>query len=202
MQIKTAALIGLGAIGSFIAPRLNEALGPGNFKVVAKGARKRRLQEEGTTINGKRYVFEVADPGEPCEPADLVIVLVKHNALPQAVQDIRPLVGPNTMIVSFMNGITSEETLAEAYGWPRVIYGLSRVSVVMEWVLPFRRGLQPWGAFSPHSRAGGAFRPGGHPLPGAGGYGAGSMAQIHGECQREPDLGCAGYPLWRVAGKR
>ena len=38
MQIKTAALIGLGAIGSFIAPRLNEALGPGNFKVVAKGA--------------------------------------------------------------------------------------------------------------------------------------------------------------------
>ena len=132
MQIKTAALIGLGAIGSFIAPRLNEALGPGNFKVVAKGARERRLQEEGTTINGKRYVFEVADPGEPCEPADLVIVLVKHNALPQAVQDIRPLVGSNTMIVSFMNGITSEETLAEAYGWPRVIYGLSRVSVVME----------------------------------------------------------------------
>ena len=132
MQIKTAALIGLGAIGSFIAPRLNEALGPGNFKVVAKGACKHRLLEEGTTINGTRYVFDVADPSGACEPVDLVIVLVKHNALPQAVQDIRPLVGPDTVIVSFMNGITSEETLAEAYGWPRVIYGLSRVSVVME----------------------------------------------------------------------
>ena len=65
MQIKTAALIGLGAIGSFIAPRLNEALGPGGFKVVAEGARKRRLLEEGTTINGTRYVFDVADPAEP-----------------------------------------------------------------------------------------------------------------------------------------
>ena len=121
MQIKTAALIGLGAIGSFIAPRLNEALGPGGFKVVAEGARKRRLLEEGTTINGTRYVFDVADPSGACEPVDLVIVLVKHNALPQAIQDIRPLVGPDTVIVSFMNGITSEETLAEAYGWPRVI---------------------------------------------------------------------------------
>ena len=40
MGIKRVALVGLGAIGSYLAPRLEAALGHGNFLVVASGERR------------------------------------------------------------------------------------------------------------------------------------------------------------------
>jgi 2-dehydropantoate 2-reductase len=132
MEIKRVALIGLGAIGSYLAPRIEQAVGRDNFCVVAGGARRERLLSQGTDINGVNHRFRVVSPGEKTEPASLVMVVVKHNQLPQAVEDIACLVGPDTVLVSFMNGITSEQTLAEAYGWDRVVYGLTRVSIVMQ----------------------------------------------------------------------
>ena len=40
MEIKRVALVGLGAIGSYLAPRLERALGHENFLVVASGERR------------------------------------------------------------------------------------------------------------------------------------------------------------------
>ena len=40
MDIKNAALIGLGAMGVFFAPRMEEHLGRENFCVIAEGERK------------------------------------------------------------------------------------------------------------------------------------------------------------------
>ena len=74
MEIKRVALVGLGAIGSYLAPRLERALGHGNFLVVASGERRGRLEREGTVINGETYHFTVADPAEGAVlPADLEI---------------------------------------------------------------------------------------------------------------------------------
>ena len=52
MDIKNAALIGLGAMGVFFAPRMEEHLGRENFCVIAEGERKERLQTKGVTVNG------------------------------------------------------------------------------------------------------------------------------------------------------
>ena len=131
-QIHSAALIGLGAIGCALAPGLLKALGPGHFRVIAGGERKERLEQTGVSINNATYRFPITDPGEKTEPADLVIVTVKETGLAQAVGDIANQVGKNTVIVSFMNGITSEDVLAARYGKQRVIYGLTRKSVVMQ----------------------------------------------------------------------
>lgn len=129
MEIKRVALIGLGAIGAYLAPRLERALGHGNFLVVASGERRRRLERDGAAINGETYHFAVADPAEgTAAPADLIVVAVKWPQLPQAVEDIRPLVGEGTALLSLLNGVESEEVLARAYGWERVLYGLIRVS--------------------------------------------------------------------------
>ena len=129
MEIKRVALVGLGAIGSYLAPRLERALGHGNFLVVASGERRARLEREGTVINGETYHFTVADPAEgSVPPADLVIFAVKWPQLAQAVEDVRPLVGEDTALLSLLNGVESEEVLARAYGWDRVLYGLIRVS--------------------------------------------------------------------------
>jgi 2-dehydropantoate 2-reductase len=131
-QINTIALIGLGAIGCALAPRLQKAVGAKNFRVIAGGARKTRLETQGVTINGQNYRFNIVTPDEKTGPADLVIVIVKYGALASAIKDIVHQAGQDTIIVSFMNGIDSEELIAAEYGWERMIYGFVRKSVVMK----------------------------------------------------------------------
>lgn len=96
-QIKTIALIGLGAMGCALAPGLQKAVGVKNFRVIAGGARKARLETNGVTINGEIYKFNLVDPDEKVEPADLVIVMVKYGALPSAIRDIAGQVGEDTI---------------------------------------------------------------------------------------------------------
>lgn len=131
MEFQTAALIGLGAIGSYLAPPLRDTLGYDNFFVIAGGERKARLEQDGMDINGKAERFRILDPACDRKPVDLAIVIVKHLQLPQAIEDLRPFVGEQTTIVSFMNGVTSEETLAEAFGKEKLLYGLARITSQM-----------------------------------------------------------------------
>ena len=63
MKINTVALIGLGAMGSFFAPRLHARLG-NNFRVIAGGERKKRLETRGVTINGVNYRFKITAPDD------------------------------------------------------------------------------------------------------------------------------------------
>ena len=49
-EIKTVALIGLGAIGSFLASNLQRVLGE-NLRIVAGGARKERLERDLSLIH-------------------------------------------------------------------------------------------------------------------------------------------------------
>lgn len=128
--IKTVAMIGLGSIGSYFAPRLESVLGYGNFRVIAGGERKERLEREGTTINGVNHKFKIVTPEEQ-DPADLILVSVKHHALPQAIKDMAGQVGENTAILSLMNGIDSEEMIGETYGMDKVLYGYVRASAAL-----------------------------------------------------------------------
>ena len=131
MEMKNAALIGLGAMGVFFAPRMEEHLGRENFCVIAGGERKKRLEEQGVTVNGKNYRFPVCEP-ENGEPKDLIIMAVKDMGLSQALQDICRFVGERTQILCVMNGVESEEKVAAAYGWEHTLYSYMRVSIVMK----------------------------------------------------------------------
>ena len=63
--ITKAAIIGLGAIGSYLASHLQTVLGD-NLRIIAGGARKERLERDGVVVNGKRLHFHVVDPQEDC----------------------------------------------------------------------------------------------------------------------------------------
>ena len=130
-EIKTVALIGLGAIGSFLASNLHEVLGE-NLRIVAGGARKERLERDGIVVNGVPFHFRVVAPEEETGYADLAIVITKITGLSQALEDMRRQIGPDTIIMSPLNGVESEERVAAVYGWDRVLYSLARVSVVMD----------------------------------------------------------------------
>ena len=131
-QIKTVALIGLGAIGCSVARELCRAVGYDNFRVIAGGARRERLERDGVVINGEPCRFQIVPPDAQTGPADLVVVAVKFGGLESAVRDIAGQVGPETTIISFLNGISSDETLAAAYGWDHVLYGMVRRAVTMQ----------------------------------------------------------------------
>lgn len=118
--IERVVLCGAGAVGSLYVPLLHD-LEPGLVRVLAGGARRERLRAEGLTVNGRRLDVPVIAPGEPTEPADLLLVAVKQHHLARTVEDARAVVGPGTIILSLLNGITSEDVLGRAFGPEKVL---------------------------------------------------------------------------------
>lgn len=123
-KIKKIALIGLGALGCAYASKLYE-MNPEGIKIIAGEERVKRYKEEGVVINGKCYDFTYVAPEAQCEPADLIIVAVKTYQLSQAVIDIKNQIGENTIILSLLNGITSETILGAEYGMEKILYAVS-----------------------------------------------------------------------------
>lgn len=130
-EIKRISLIGLGAMGAFFAPRLFKTYGD-NFRVIADGERKKRLTEKGVTINGINYKFPIVTPQEQHNKADLILIGVKGYGLDQAIEDIKNQVGENTLILSLLNGVDSEDKLIAAFGEEHVLYAFMRMSIVMK----------------------------------------------------------------------
>lgn len=125
--MKKVALIGLGAMGAFFAGRLVDYLGD-DFVVIASGARKERIEQQGLTINHKHYNFIVKKPETTDFQADLIIVAVKSLALEEALGQIRNFVGPETQILAVLNGVEADEKAIAMYGTERVLYSYMRVS--------------------------------------------------------------------------
>lgn len=115
-------LVGLGAIGAAYASRFVAAGVP--LEVVADPVRAERYRREATVVNGVPHHFEVADPAS-ARAADLVVVSVKYGQLPAAIELLRPVVGPGTVMLSLLNGISSEQVLAEAFPQARVLLAVS-----------------------------------------------------------------------------
>lgn len=123
-SIERISVIGAGAMGSFYASRLFD-MESTCISLIADGERYVRLMDKGFFVNNRHYVLPVMRPDELAPPSDLVIFAVKHHQLPKAIQDIRHRVGEQTILLSVMNGIDSEERLAAAYGMEKVLYAVA-----------------------------------------------------------------------------
>ena len=130
-DIKKVTLIGLGAMGVFFAPRISEKLGA-DFRILADGTRKERLERKGVTVNTINYRFPIITPDIEGDPADLVIIAVKGYDLEQAIRDIKNQVGKDTIILSVLNGVESEKQIAAVYGSEHLLYSYMRISIVMK----------------------------------------------------------------------
>ncbi|UCF90617.1 MAG: 2-dehydropantoate 2-reductase [Desulfobacterales bacterium] len=124
MKIQRISIIGAGAMGAAYAALFSDA---GDFAVsfVARGERYRRLKQGALTINGKPYVVPVIHPDEVTEPADLILVALKHHHLPEPLQDIKALVGDDTTMLSVMNGLESEEMIGSVCGMDKMVYAIA-----------------------------------------------------------------------------
>ncbi|WP_017472913.1 ketopantoate reductase family protein [Amphibacillus jilinensis] len=122
MQIKKIAIIGLGALGIMYAEHFSKHISTGALRIVADRDRIRRYQDEGLYCNGERCDFTFVTPDQQMEPADLVLITVKYNGLSQALAAIANQVGQDTIIMSAINGIKSEQDISQVYGKDHVLY--------------------------------------------------------------------------------
>lgn len=120
-SISTVHLIGLGAVGSAYAS-LFYKMDHHCIKVVLDEDRLCSYQK-GTNINGVRYNFDLTIPKNGDPKAELILLVVKGHHLKKAIEMITPLVGEDTIILSLLNGITSEEDLSHAFGRDKVLHG-------------------------------------------------------------------------------
>lgn len=101
-------IYGAGAIGGYLGFKL-AAAGEAEVSFVARGDNLAALRGAGLTLreNGETHRIAVTASDTPADlgPQDYVIVAVKAQAAPQIVEAMQPLLGPDTAVVTAMNGV-------------------------------------------------------------------------------------------------
>ena len=128
MKINQVALLGAGAVGAYFIWGLSEKMGD-NFCVIAKGERKKRLEKDGIIINGKHYSLNVKEPQE-LTGVDLILVAGKQEALHEMLSDIQCMMRKETIVMSLLNGVTSEEIIGAVIGKEHILYSVMRIASV------------------------------------------------------------------------
>ena len=115
-DIENVLICGLGAIGSIYADKIKSA------KILVDSERLERYKKNPTTFNGKVMELDYVLPDCNDFKADLVIIATKYDGLAEVIENIQNFVGKNTLILSLLNGVTSEKIIAERYGAEKVAY--------------------------------------------------------------------------------
>ena len=125
MEIQSVALLGAGAVGSYVIWGLAQKSGL-HFGVIAEGARAEKLRQ-GCVINDTVYHPPVWTP-QQAHGVDLLIVALKYGALPGALDTIQTVVDENTTVMSLMNGVDSEEIIGARVGAEHLLPALIKVA--------------------------------------------------------------------------
>lgn len=118
-KIETAGVVGLGALGTMYAHILTNAMGRDRVFVFADASRVERYRSDGVYYNGELQDFQYSVPEKA---VDLLLVAVKFGALEEAISLCRPAVGPETTVISVLNGISSEERLGTAFHPDQIVW--------------------------------------------------------------------------------
>ena len=106
-MLARTAIVGAGAVGASIAAMMMDAGRP--VTLVADGERAERLGSRGIRVNGKRVAPPVDAGAREGSPYDLVIVAVKSTHLQSALPLVARAAGAAGIVVSLLNGISSEQ---------------------------------------------------------------------------------------------
>jgi len=122
-------VVGAGAVGGYFGARLAQAGRDVTFLV--RPSRAQHLRSEGLhvvsphgdlTLQPKTITAQEID-----SPFDIILLSVKAQALDQAIEDMAPAVGPDTMIYPALNGMRHIDTLTRRFGDRPVLGGVCMV---------------------------------------------------------------------------
>lgn len=126
MEIKSVSIIGLGGLGVLFGHHMSKNMSEKDLRIIADRKRIDKYETEGVYCNGELCKFHYMEPNVSAEPADLVIFAVKYQGLKQAIEDMKNQIGQDTIILSLLNGISSEGIIGETYGTDTIIYSVAQ----------------------------------------------------------------------------
>nr|QGT49841.1 2-dehydropantoate 2-reductase [uncultured Candidatus Melainabacteria bacterium] len=115
-EINTVLICGIGAVGSIYANKINE-YDSDNLRVLVDKKRLENYIKNPKVFNGKSLNLNYILPEDNNFKADLIIIATKFDGLLEVIKNIKNFVKEETIIISLLNGVTSEEIIAEHYGW-------------------------------------------------------------------------------------
>ena len=133
-QDMRIAVMGAGGLGGYFGARL--CLGGADVHFIARGRHLQALRDDGLRIVGPEPMHvprvNATDDARTIGPVDLVMLCVKLWDTDAALEQIRPLVGPQTAIVSFQNGVVKDEAVRAVYGDAAVMGGVGYVATTID----------------------------------------------------------------------
>jgi len=124
--ITRVDIVGLGALGVMYANDFSKSLGKDKVRILADAKRTEKYRLQGITFNGNPCDFNYCDASAETVPAELLLYATKFGALQEAMDETAHLIGPDTVIISVLNGIRSEEDLAARFGAEKIVYCIAR----------------------------------------------------------------------------
>ncbi|WP_433982927.1 ketopantoate reductase family protein [Tunturiibacter empetritectus] len=127
-------VVGAGAVGGYFGARLVQAGRDVTFLV--RPARAQQLQRDGLRILSPHGDVtlkpKTVTSSEIANPYDLIFLSVKAQPLDQAIKDMKPAVGPDTMIYPVLNGMRHIDSLVHSFGDKAVLGGVCMVSTDLD----------------------------------------------------------------------
>ena len=127
--------MGSGGVGGYFGARLAAAGSDVTF--IARGAHLDAIRTVGLRVESPLgdvtlHPAQATDrPGE-IGPVDVVLFATKLWDTEVAGEACRPLMGPDTAVVSLQNGVDAEDSLAAILGAGHVMGGVSQIAAVIE----------------------------------------------------------------------
>lgn len=127
-MIQSVLIQGLGAMGLLFAKRVADAASSGQSvkqTVLVDEVRMARYSVGQHVVNGQNYEFTYVTPDQ-ATLVDLIVVAVKSHHMEDAMVQLEGFVRDGTIIISLLNGVTSETKLQARYPQARVVTVMSQ----------------------------------------------------------------------------
>ena len=128
------AFMGSGGLGGYFGARLCK--GGADVHFIARGDHLQAMRSEGLRVEGPEPIH-IAHVNATHDPADVgvvdfVMIGVKLWDTEAALQQIRPMVGPDTAIISFQNGVLKDQYLRAVYDESQIMGGVGYVATTID----------------------------------------------------------------------
>ena len=117
MEINKVIICGLGALGLTYANKLKNLC---DLKILADHERVEKYKKKIPNLNGENIELDYITPSQRFD-ADLIIISTKSLGLDSAIEYIKNFVTEKTIIISLINGISSEEKIKKTYTEAKVL---------------------------------------------------------------------------------
>ncbi len=118
-EIKKVLICGIGAIGSILADKISK-FDNENLRILVDKNRLETYIKTPKIFNNSELKLNYITPDNTDFKADLILIATKFNALDEVIKNLKNFVDENTIIMSILNGISSEEIIAKKYGWKNI----------------------------------------------------------------------------------